>query len=111
MQKALQIHFHGVEASDALEARIREKVADLERRCPDVTSCRVTVEKGSRNHVKGNLFRISLVLLRPGRDIVVNRGPKDQGHADVYVALRDTFEAAERQLEELGWQRPQAEEA
>ena len=103
MQKALQIHFHGMESSEALEARIREKVAELERRCPDATSCRVTVEKESRNHVKGNLFRISLVLYRPGRDIVVNRnGPKDHGHEDVYVALRDTFDAAARQIEELG---------
>ena len=101
MQKALQIHFHGLETSPALEAKIRERVADLERRCADATSCRVTVEKESRNHVKGNLFRISLILHRPGRDIVVNRsGPKDQGHEDVYVALRDSFDAAERQLQE-----------
>jgi ribosome-associated translation inhibitor RaiA len=103
MQKALQIHFHGMATSDALEARIRERVAELERRCPDVTSARVTIEKDSRNHVKGNLFRVSLVLHRPGRDVVVNRnGPKDHGHEDVYVALRDTFDAAERQIDEAG---------
>ena len=101
MQQALQIYFHGMETSEALEERIREKVAELERRCPEMTSCRVTVEKESRNHVKGNLFRISLVLHRPGKDIVVNRsGPKDHGHEDVYVALRDSFDAAERQLAE-----------
>lgn len=99
MQKALQIHFHGLETSAALEAKIRERVAELERRCPEATSCRVTVEKESRNHVKGNLFRVSLVLHRPGQDVVVNRnGPRDQGHEDVYVALRDTFDAAARQL-------------
>jgi ribosome-associated translation inhibitor RaiA len=99
MQQALQISFHGLETSMALEAKIRERVAELERRCPDATSCRVTVEKESRNHVKGNLFRVSLVLHRPGRDVVVNRnGPKDRGHADVYVALRDSFDAAERQI-------------
>jgi ribosome-associated translation inhibitor RaiA len=103
MQKALQIHFHGMETSDALEERIRERVAELERRCPDATSCRVTVEKESRHHVKGNLFRVSLVLHRPGHDVVVNRsGPKDHGHEDVYVALRDTFDVATRQIEEVG---------
>ena len=99
MQQALQIHFRGMDTSAALETKIRERVAELERRCPDATSCRVTVEKESRNHVKGNLFRVSLLLHRPGRDLVVNRGsPRDQGHEDVYVALRDTFDAAERQL-------------
>jgi putative sigma-54 modulation protein len=103
MQRALQIHFHGMDSSEALEARIRERATALERRCPELTGCRVTVEKESRNHVKGNPFRVSLLLHRPGRDIVVSRnGPKDQGHADVYAALRDTFDAAERQIDEMG---------
>lgn len=101
MQRPLQIHFHGMESSAALEMRIRERVAELERRCPEVTGCRVTVEKESRNHVKGNPFRISLLLHRPGRDVVVSRnGPRDPGHDDVYAALRDTFDAAERQIAE-----------
>ena len=103
MQRPLQIHFHGMESSEALETRIRERVAELERRCPEVTGCRVTVEKESRNHVKGNPFRISLLLHRPGRDVVVSRnGPKDLGHGDVYAALRDAFDTAERQIDETG---------
>jgi cold shock CspA family protein len=38
----------------------------------------------------------------PGRkEIVVDRtGPKDHAHEDVYVALRDAFEAAARRLED-----------
>ena len=37
----------------------------------------------------------------PEREIVVNRnGPKNQAHADVYVAIRDAFAAAGRQLED-----------
>ena len=103
MQRTLQIHFHGMESSEALEARIRERVAELERRCPELTGCRVTVEKESRNHVKGNPFRISLLVQRPGRDVVVSRnGPKDQDHGDVYAALRDAFDTAERQIGETG---------
>jgi ribosome-associated translation inhibitor RaiA len=102
MDGSLQIHFHGMETSPALEAKIRERFGQLERRCPKVTGCRVTVEKENRNHVKGNLFRVGLLMHRPGRDVVVSRGgPKDHGHADVYAALRDTFDAAERQLAEL----------
>lgn len=101
MENRLQIHFHGMPTSPALEARIRERFAELERRCPELTGCRVTVEKESRHHVKGNQFRVGLLLHRPGRDIVVSRNnAKDDGHADVYAAMRDTFDAAERQLEE-----------
>jgi len=102
MEQALQIYFQGMDSSPALEAKIRERVTALERICPEVTSLRVTVEKESRSHQQGNLFRVGLRLHVPGRDVVVNRqGPKDQGHADVYNALRDTFDAGERQLQEL----------
>ena len=102
MDGRLQVSFHGMETSAALEARIRERFEQLERRCPELTQCRVTVTKESRTHLKGNLFRVGLVLHRPGRDVVVSHvGPKDHGHEDVYVALRDTFSAAERQIADV----------
>ena len=102
MEGALQISFHGMELSAALEAKIRERFEELARRCPELTGGRVAIEKEGRNHVKGNLFKVGLVIHRPGRDLVVSRGgPKDHAHADVYVAVRDSFDAAERQLDEL----------
>jgi cold shock CspA family protein len=37
----------------------------------------------------------------PGGEIVVNRNhPLDHAHEDVYVAMRDSFDAARRQLED-----------
>ena len=37
----------------------------------------------------------------PGTELVVNRHPKDKhAHEDVYVAVRDAFDAARRQLED-----------
>jgi hypothetical protein len=103
MDDRLQICFHDMATSDVLEAKIRERFAQIERRCPELTGCRVTVTKESRTHLKGNLFRIGLVMHRPGRGVVVSHvGPKDHGHEDVDTALRDTFAAAERQIAELG---------
>ena len=102
MDDRLQICFQGMPTSAALESKIRDRYAQLERRCPELTQCRVTVTKESRTHLKGNLFRVGLVLHRPGRDVVVSHvGPKDHGHEDVYVALRDTFSAAERQIADV----------
>ncbi len=102
MDDKLQICFQGMDSSAALEAKIRDRFTQLERRCQELTGCRVTVTKESRTHLKGNLFRVGLVMHRPGQDVVVSHvGPKDHGHEDVYAALRDTFAAAERQLNEL----------
>jgi cold shock CspA family protein/ribosome-associated translation inhibitor RaiA len=102
MQEPLIIHFRQMDPSPAVEARIREKVAALERFHPRVTHCRVTVEKEQRRHHQGDLFRVAIELTVPGRKaIVVGRtGPRDHAHEDVYVALRDAFAAATRRLED-----------
>jgi ribosomal subunit interface protein len=101
MQTPLEIRFHQMDPSAALEARIREKAARLERFADRISSCRVVVEQEHRQHTKGNLFRVKIDIGVPGREIVVDRkGPKDHAHEDVYVALRDAFAAATRQLED-----------
>jgi ribosome-associated translation inhibitor RaiA len=98
MQQALQIHFHGMDRSEALEARVRERMAELEQLCTGLTSGRVTVEKDPRQHIKGNLFAVTIHLHIRGQDFVINR-LKD-GHDDVHAAVRDAFDAAERQVKE-----------
>lgn len=101
MQKPLEISFHQMQPSAAIEARIREKAAALERFSDRITSCRVVVEKDHRHHQKGNLFRVRVDIGMPGRELVVNRkGPRNHAHEDVYVAIRDAFNAAVRQLED-----------
>lgn len=101
MQKPLEIRFHQMDASPAVEARIREKAAVLERFADRITSCRVVVERDHQQHHKGNLFRVRLDIGLPGREIAVTHdGSKDHAHEDVYVAIRDAFRAATRQLED-----------
>lgn len=97
MQVPLQITMHGVPHSRALEAEIRERVAKLEQFYPRMISCRVTVEESSRHHRQGRQFTLRLDVRVPGREIVVTRNH----HEDVYVALRDAFDAARRQLEDV----------
>lgn len=101
MQKPLEIRFQQMDSSPAVEARIRERVAALERVAPRLTSCRVVVEKEDRHQTKGNLYRVRLDIGMPGKEIAVSRaGPQDHAHEDVYVAIRDAFAAAQRQLKE-----------
>ena len=97
MQIPLQITVRDFPQSEALEVRIREKAAKLEEFHPHITSCRVTVEELRKHHQQGRHFQVSLDVRVPGREIVVNRAHDE----DVYVALRDAFDAAKRQLEEV----------
>ncbi len=101
MQRPLEIRFRKMDTSPAVEARIREKAAELERFSDRITGCRVTVEQEHRQHHKGNLFRVRVDLDLPGKPLAVTHtGPKDHAHEDVYVAIRDAFNAATRRLED-----------
>jgi len=81
--------------SAALDARIREKVAKLEKICPRLTSCRVVVAAPHHHHQHRKLFTVRLNIMLPGGEVVVTR----DNHEDVYVLLRDAFVAARRELE------------
>jgi ribosomal subunit interface protein len=101
MQMPLQISFLGMEPSPAIEARIREKAAKLERFSNRIVDCRVTVEAPHRHHRHGKLYNVRIDLSVPGQDVFVGRsGPLDHAHEDVYVAIRDAFNAAGRQLQD-----------
>jgi cold shock CspA family protein/ribosome-associated translation inhibitor RaiA len=90
-----------MESSPAIEARIREKATELERFSERITGCRVLVEKEHRHRHKGNLFRVRIEIDVPGKELAVTHtGPRDHAHEDVYVAIRDAFRAAVRQLED-----------
>jgi ribosomal subunit interface protein len=101
MQEAIQITFRGMDPSEFIEARIQAKAADLERFCKDIVSCHVTVETQHHKHHKGNLYAVRIDLRVPGKEIVAGREHRQShAHEDVYVAVRDAFDAAVRQLED-----------
>lgn len=82
--------------SEALEARILKKVAKLEEFHPEIISCAVAVEEERRHQQQGRLFKVRVVVHAPEREVVVNRDHDE----DPYVAVRDAFDAAQRQLED-----------
>ncbi|MDA8049837.1 MAG: HPF/RaiA family ribosome-associated protein [Rhodospirillales bacterium] len=97
----IQITFKDTEPSPALEARIREKAARLERFASRILRCRVTVESPHRHHHQGRLYRIRLEIVVPRGEIVVTReSPQDHAHEEAAVAVRDAFDAAARRLED-----------
>lgn len=102
MQIPLQITFHGIDHSDAVEERVREKVAKLEQFFDRITSCRVAIERSHKNtsslHQKGEDFHVRVDLTVPGSELVVKRDSDE--HEDIYAALKGAFQAIERQLKE-----------
>ena len=102
MDVPMEVSFHNMDRSDAVEAKVRERAVKLERYFDHITSCRVVIEAPERRHTKGNLFRVKIEIGVPGRPpLIVNRHPgQKHAHEDVYVAVRDAFDAARRQLED-----------
>jgi cold shock CspA family protein/ribosome-associated translation inhibitor RaiA len=102
MQLPVQITFRNVDRSEAIEQKILERAAKLDTYYDRITSCRVTVETPHRHHHQGALFHVRVDLVLPGTELVVNRAPQEHhAHEDPFVAVRDAFDAARRQLEDF----------
>ncbi|HEX6993207.1 MAG TPA: HPF/RaiA family ribosome-associated protein [Gammaproteobacteria bacterium] len=101
MQVPLEVYFHNVDRSEAVEAEARARVDELERFAPEIISCRVTIEAPHRHSRKGEVYRVAVYVRVPGAEIFAGREePDNPAHEDVYVAMRHAFDAARRQLQD-----------
>jgi len=94
MQIPLQITARDITITPSIEQRVRGKVKKLENFYNRILGCRVLIESPHRRNHKGNLYNVRIRLTIPGGELVVKREPSE----NLYVAMRDTFEAARRQL-------------
>lgn len=101
MQTPLRITFRHMEASPAVEARIREHVDHLERFHKRITGCHVIIEAPPAHRRNGAPFDVTIDLTIPGKEFALRTGHTERdAHTDVYVALRDAFDGLKRQLHE-----------
>ena len=101
MQLPLQITFRGMEPSEAMDLRIRKLAQRLERFSAHVVRCHVIIDAPHQHGHQGHLYAVHIQINVPGDTISVNREHREHhSHEDVYVALRDAFRAARRQLED-----------
>lgn len=101
MQLPLDVTFRGMDSSPAVESDIGHQIGKLERRFGRIMSCRVVIEAPHKHHRKGQLYRVSVDLKVPGREIAVtSAGPQDHAHEDMHVAIRDVFDAVRRRLQD-----------
>jgi ribosomal subunit interface protein len=98
MQTDVQITFRDMPPSEAVEQRIRERVAKLEEFHDRITACRVVVESARRRQ-KGIAFQVRIDLTLPGEELAISRDHLNRRPADdIYVAVRNAFDAMERRL-------------
>ncbi|MGK5086471.1 HPF/RaiA family ribosome-associated protein [Bdellovibrionota bacterium FG-2] len=96
-----QVSFRHLAYSPFVAATVRNKVARLERYFPSIMSVRVLLEPSELRRHQGNLYHVRIDIVIPGRKLVVRRDPSEHhAHGDIYVSIRDAFEAARRQLED-----------
>lgn len=93
----VRIHFLDTPRSEAIEARIGARVARLARFSNGIQNCDVWLQSPHGHHRQGVVYDLRVRLTVPGEEIVVERQPETD---DVYVAIRDAFDAARRKLED-----------
>ena len=97
----VNITFRHMESSAAVETRVHELVGHLGVFSDRIQSCRVVIDSPHRHHHQGKVFAVKVLLELPGDDVVVDmERPQRDNHEDVYVVLRDAFDAAKRQLQQ-----------
>lgn len=98
MKLPLQVTIRDIPHSEAIEKNIREKAEKLDRFNDRIMSCRIVVEATQRRHHQGKLYGVRIDITVPGKELAVTR----EENEDVYIAVRDAFNATVRRLEEHG---------
>ncbi len=97
MKLPLQITSRNVSLSENAEQAIREKAAKLDHFYDHIMGCRVLVESPHRHQHQGNQYNVRLDITVPGSEIVIKR----EENEDLYVAIRDAFDAAQRKVKDF----------
>jgi ribosomal subunit interface protein len=92
----IQLTIKDIPESPALEDHIRKRAEKLQQYYKRITSCRVVIELPKKHQHHGKLFNAKIDVTVPGKEFVATH----QDDKDVYVAVRDAFDAITRQLEE-----------
>jgi hypothetical protein len=101
MQIPLRINFHGMPKSQPLERWVAAWMHKLESVCPHLIRCEVAIEAPHHSQRNGLPVHVRIDISVPDGEIVVSRDPGPrEAHEDAFVAVRDAFRAARRQLED-----------
>lgn len=102
MTNEFQIVYHNIDQTEAINDAVQKRIAKLERYCDQIITGRVVLDSPHNNHHKGKVYSVGLEVHTPIKEVRVNQDQHDNhAHEDLYVAIRDAFNAAERQLKSV----------
>jgi ribosomal subunit interface protein len=97
-----KVVFRGIDHSQAVADAVQKRLDKLERYSDEIQSLRVTLESPHNHHHKGKVFHVGVEAVIPNHDIQVNHDQHDKHeHEDIYIAIRDAFNALERQIKSV----------
>ena len=102
MTNEFQVLFHNIVQTDALAQAVQKRINKLERYSDQILSGRVVLDAPHNNHYKGKVFSVGIEIHTSLKEIIINQGKQNNhAHEDLYIAIRDAFNAAERQLKSI----------
>lgn len=100
MSIPLEILFHGLDKSEAAEARIRDKIDRLHQHFDRITHARVVIETPRRHTAAAKVFQVKIEIGLPGqKPLIVRHDPP--AAQTISIAIRDAFAAARRRLDDV----------
>ncbi|MCY4265366.1 MAG: ribosome-associated translation inhibitor RaiA [Gammaproteobacteria bacterium] len=102
MTNEFQIVYHNIDQSNAVNEAVQKRISKLERYCDQIITGRVVLDSPHNNRHKGKVYSVGLEIHTSTKEVRVNQDQHDNpAHEDLYVAIRDAFNAAERQLKSI----------
>ncbi|GAB5497997.1 MAG: hypothetical protein PsegKO_03080 [Pseudohongiellaceae bacterium] len=102
MTNEFQVTYHNIDQTEAINDAVNKRIAKLERYCDQIITGRVVLDCPHNNHHKGKVYSVGLEIHTPSKEVRVNQDQHDNhAHEDLYIAIRDAFNAAERQLKDI----------
>ena len=109
--------FRHMPPSPAATNRVEAEVQKLQRYYSRITHCHVVIVAPHRHHRLGRQYQVHLEITVPGGELVITHDPparvrlitvphlrkRDEiegPHKDLYVVMREVFDAARRRLED-----------
>ena len=102
MQLPLQITFHDLPPSDAIEQYVRKHAAKLDALAPRITRCRVALERPHRHSRHGGHYRVAIAVSLPEGAVVATRSPDDRKtYEDLYAVIDASFDDIGRRIQDF----------